>query len=376
IKDKSLSVSANALQFEKVERDKAVAETDDLDSNEIQAVPLLVSGVHIFETLPDDVFGYSLITKNSSAFNATTRQEGTTDVLNDAGFPGPEDSVFQASQNSDLDEYWGGVSWAHRFHPNFSVGITNFLALRQQKESANASVRLVNRETFNVSTTDFTQSYDYWDLRALWKVGAALTLDRVRLGLAITTPSVDIAGNGESFRDTTYSNLDLNDDNIPDSLVANDRQDGLDSEYRSPMSIAGGFEVDLTSSTRLGATVEWFDSVGEYSVMSPQSADFILPAGAFTGVLDSKDFLRVADGADSVVNYGVALEQEVNDLWTGYLGFRSDYSTYKAIESNGRQLGFSNWDIWHVTTGFARKGDRSDLGLGVTYSFGDTDSGL
>ncbi len=36
-------------------------------------------------------------------------------------------------------------------------------------------------------------------------------------------------------------------------------------------------------------------------------------------------------------------------------------------------MGINNWDIYHLTAGMTRKGKKSELAVGVTYSFGHQD---
>jgi len=376
LKQESLSVSANALQYESLSVRNGAGEGKRLESDEVQVLPLLISGIQRFDSLPGHAFGYSLLTRNGSNTSFSARNDSFLDVvsltpLGDDSFPGQENYIGQHSSDAKLTEYWAGLTWSYEVDSNFSVGITNYLALRDQQRSLRESARAINPISLNAATTDLFQRYDALNLGLLWKFGAAYQMEDVKFGLTVTTPNVHLWGDGTVERDLTLTGFDfVSEDGSPNSLVANDRQESLDARYNSPLSIAAGVEIDLMPKTTLGISAEWFAPVGEYRVLRARANDFVRPSGVDFEVAGSDQFLAVADSAEDVLNIGVGLEHRFTEKFNGYLGFRSDLSTARQLDINGIQAGISNWDIYHTSIGGTYRFENSMLALGLEYSYG------
>jgi hypothetical protein len=237
IDNPSLSVSANALRYEQTTIDNGAGTGDDLDSDELNVVPLIISGIYKPEDKSPHSIGYTILTRQDHQLNFSDRRDVFSDVINNQFFPGLENYIGQYRSQTELTEYWGGLAYSYKLNDNLSVGFTNFLALRNQKNDSQVYARAIGTSLAFNGSTDVSSLYDYDHLRALWKFGLAGDYESVKFGITATTPSVDIWGDGVSARNITLTNLDLNRDGVPDSLVADDRQDGLDAEYRSPLSL-------------------------------------------------------------------------------------------------------------------------------------------
>ncbi|NMC64386.1 MAG: hypothetical protein GYA55_14575 [SAR324 cluster bacterium] len=375
VSDPSINVNANAYKVESFKLNNAAGTNENLDSDQVSVVPLLVAGTLTFDNAPDHYLGWSFLTRNSMSMNASLRSDVVADVMNNSYFPGPEDYIGQVLVDNTLQEYWGGLSYGYKVNDSWALGITNFLALRDQETNATQAARAVNKAfSTNVASTDTFNTMDYWNLRLLWKMGVAGNIGNWKLGFAATTPSLDLVGDGTVYRDLTIQNIDMSGDGIPESIVASDRQDGLDATWRSPASLSGGVEYAFSEQTKAGVSAEYFFKQNRYNVIMPKPRDFVRPTGAIPG-WDSAEFLRVAYQADPVFNVAAGIEQKLSCDWTGFIGFRTDYSAYKEgpAEFGGFQPGISKWDLYHVTTGAIYKHERSELGLGITYSWGSSD---
>ncbi len=311
IDNPSLSVSANAYQYEKISLDNGAGEGEDLTSGQFNVVPTLISGMYRFEQSPAHTIGYQIITRNRSTTSANARRDEVADVLLNPFAPGPEDYIGQYNYDTDLTEVWGGLSYAYKGWEKVSVGFTNFLSVRTQKLNESAQARAINRNTFVAGISDASTHYDYYNLRALWKAGIAADLDPLKVGFTVTTPSVGIVSAGTVSRDVTVVNVDINDDGFPDSFVADDRQNNLDATFKSPASVGWGLEYAMSERTKLAAAAEWFGAMGRYNVIEPESRDFLRPSGI--NLFDSKDFLAVTDAADDVFNWAVGIEHQFTD---------------------------------------------------------------
>lgn len=338
VNNPSLSVSANAYQYEKISFNNGAGEGEDLTSGQFNVVPTLISGMYRFEQSPSASIGYQIITRNRSTTSANARRDEVADVLLNPFAPGPEDYIGQYNYDTDLTEVWGGLSYAYKGWEKVSVGFTNFLSVRTQKLNESAQARAINRNTFVAGISDASTHYDYYNLRALWKAGIAADLDPLKVGFTVTTPSVGIVSAGTVSRDVTVVNVDINDDGFPDSFVADNRQNNLDAMVKSPASVGWGLEYAMSERTKLAAAA-WFGAMGRYNVIEPESRDFLRPSGI--NLFDSKDFLAVTDAADDVFNWAVGIEHQFTDKDKGYFSIRSDYSSTQIDDSNQMHLGFS-----------------------------------
>lgn len=366
----SLSVSADAFRLTDLHMTEGVGGADRLDSEEVEVLPLLLSGVFKPQGLSDrHMLGYSFLSRNNHMMRVSARREATSDVLTNPTAPGDEDFIGQFTREDRLLEVWGGLSYAYRLSEHLSLGVTNFLAIRSQAISKATFARAINRDLGVTATTDATFNIDYWNLRLLWKAGAAADYGRWKLGLTVTTPSINLAGSGTVAADFTVTDVDIDGDGVPETFVADDRQEELETTFRSPLAIAAGVEYGLTESTRLAFSAEWFAREDRFSVMTPESKEFIRSVGGFQAV-DSRDFLRVTYEATDVFNFGAGIEHIFTDWFTGYLSFRTDYHHLPNERGDGLPLGFTAWDLYHTALGANLKGEHSDFGIGVVYSYG------
>ena len=373
IENPSLSVSADAIRITDLHIANGVGGAGELDSEEVEVIPLLVSGVVKFDALSDrHTFGYSFLSRNNHRMKVSARREATEEVLTNPLAPGQENFIGQFTRNDQLVEIWGGASYAYRYSEHLSIGVTNFLALRSQDLSQTTFARAVNLNQGVTGATDSTLFLDYWNTRLLWKVGVSLRYPTWRAGLAVTTSSVNLLGQGTVGADFTVSNVDIDGDGTPDTFVGDDRQEDLDSEFRTPLSIAAGIEFKLTEATQVGISAEWFAPQSRHTVMAPKSKPFTRSIGEFPAT-DSRDLLRVTHGAAEVFNMGIGVEHDFTPKLQGYFSFRSDYTYLEDDPGQGIPLGFSGWDLYHTTLGLNVKRKSSVLGLGMVYSFGRRD---
>jgi hypothetical protein len=372
----SLSVSGNAYSYYNINIPNGAGTGDSLQSERIEAVPTLLSGILKFESAPDHTLGYSVLTRQNfnSKFNGTIDNfQNVITGTDESGNPfssGNEDFVGQFNSEGRMNEIWLGGSYAYKINQHISLGATLFGAIRTQDANQSYLARAIQTDTGEVSSVTSLSTFDYYNFRTLAKIGAAFDYSPLRFGVTLTTPSVNIAGKGESARDLTVSNLHSEGDFY--DFVANDRQDSLSTRYRTPLSIAVGAEYEIESSgTTLAFTAEYFRNQDLFFVMNPEDRPFLRPANMNFNI-GSAEFLQVYSAATEVINYAFAVEQRITDGWKAYLGFRVDSSFDRDFEDDldGLPLSFTSYDIYHATLGAAYRTERSETAFGLQYSYG------
>ena len=92
-------------------------------------------------------------------------------------------------------------------------------------------------ETNNVATLMIDRQYSYENYGMVWKMGMALDLAKVNLGMTITTPRANFQGKGNTLFEDYLVGVDTTGDgSIDDGYIFN-IQNGLNARYRYPWAI-------------------------------------------------------------------------------------------------------------------------------------------
>jgi len=166
---------------------------------------------------------------------------------------------------------------------------------------------------------------------------------------------------------TVYQNVSLSGEYRPNEpglappyLQAN-RQEELDTTWKSPLSVAAGGAVRL-GATRIHLTLEWFNSIGRFQVMSPSAYEIQSLPGQFTQY-------ELEYAAKNVLNYGRGADHAFGDKLSFYLSYRRDNST--TPDNLGNDISIANWDLNHVSSGISFHFLSMEFTTGLQYSWGD-----
>ena len=276
-----------------------------------------------------------------------------------------------------LSEVSVGFGYARKIADNVGLGLTVIGAYRDQTKiryETYAAFDTTNRRT---ATSDLYVDLDYWAVRFSVKFGISAEWENLKLGATITTPSIAIkmASGGTDHASLTSNNVFVLIDSTtnqvtPIDIIASDRQEGLPVNYKSPFSIAAGIEYKISDETLVHLAMEWFAPLSTYAVMQPESDEFIQNNPITGRAYDSAELLRVYDSMKSVVNAGIAVEHKLNDKFSGYAAFRTDFSNANYEDINGLALGFTDFNIYHFTLGASVNLNDRFLGVGFEYSHG------
>lgn len=169
----------------------------------------------------------------------------------------------QFTYDSEVSEFWAGLSWAHQVRDNFSIGISGFFAFRKQSFNTAQFGRMANIDSEFVASQDSFLNMDFYNVRGLLKFGAAADFDALKIGAALTTPSVSLYGKG-----TVAGGAGLFKEDDAIGVLADDRQEELNADYQTPLSLALGLEYAITKKIRVAGTIEWFAEQKRYKVIT------------------------------------------------------------------------------------------------------------
>ena len=397
----TLSVSATAYQLDKLDIHDGAGTDLDLNSNQTQIIPLMISGLYRFKNAPRHTLGYSVLGKQQTGIKFSARKDGFMNIIQDSNSPGDEEFIGQYNLKSGLNEQYFGLTYAFRATKHFSVGLTNYIAYRTQYLEETYVARAIpdlDEDYYYYITplnaTNILYSAEFSNLRALWKIGFDFDFGKLKLGATITTPSIDFGGKASVNADQSATSLNWNGAEWTDyvdfdtmdysefvvgsddfsyfelySFTANDRQENLNTYYKSPLSIALGSQYQFGKTT-ICASAEWFNSVPLYYQVIPKDNQFIRPVSIDYDV-SSSDILAFRESSKSITNYAVAIDQEITPKLHILAGARTNYSSFEDNNyMEGDQLSFSTWDLYHISFGATIKREKSDLSVGVNYAFG------
>ncbi len=316
-------------------------------------LPSMIAGV-----LPMKWFGgrtaYSFLTRQEFNFRIAAR-EGVV-----IGRDEPGDSLSiggEVMMQQNMGENWGGFTWAKKVGARTAVGATVYGVYRGQYTHQSQTVEALNGNGFGAAYIGENE-IDFWNARTLAKIGAYMDLGGTTLGVSLTTPSASLFGSGKAVVNKSVIG-DADGDGTDDSQANVAYAQGLDTDYKSPLSIAVGGSYKFKRMTG-HASIEYFAPVDQYTVIH---APATTGGPGVTG-----DDVRYEGAATSVVNWGVGIEQGFGDDSTFYVSFITDQSWYQAVAD--RRVVVSTWDIKHLSGGVALKVKGSELTLGGGFAWG------
>jgi hypothetical protein len=276
---------------------------------------------------------------------------------------------------------------AYKLSEKWSIGLANNFIYRSHTYNKTELARMILNNTANTLVdTGETQNIEYTNLRYTGKLGVAFKSGNFSAGITINSPSITLGGTGTIARDLTADNLQINTQTDPKKtanyarifVAANDRQSGLKTTYKSPLSIAGGVVYD-NKTTILAFSAEWFSSIGIYNIMSPANNLFKRPTNLS---LDGTKFLEVNASNKSVFNWSIGYHRVLTKKISISTGFRTNKSFYDrtydnrviqttrtTLSNNPLNLDISSWNIYHFVLGGTFSQERRDISLGLNVSF-------
>jgi hypothetical protein len=305
--DRTLVLTTSAAELISITVEDGAGDGKDLRSVRLAGAPSIFA-IALSPADKRHKSAVSYLTRQDVNFEVDTRRvETVADPAQPAG-----DNVFaELNFTQRLSEPWAGVSWSYKANPHVGFGATMYTALRSHRGRLQTTAEGVDSDSTGAVLLG-TNEYRYWNVRLLGKTGVFLDYDPLKAGLAITTPSLNLFGEGSTTVNGFSLGLDTDNDGILDANMVADYQDKLASTAESPFSIALGasYVIDRTA---LFATVESFGGIARYNVLSPEP--FVAQS---TGDTISYSYTQAAK---AVTNWGVGVEHHLAGKTTLYGGF-------------------------------------------------------
>lgn len=335
--------------------------TDDssLTWSTLGSSPSLVAGAFSHDSATGRTWTYTYLTRQKFEFELTGRAIEEGDIL---PLPvGIESFSAELNLRQKVEEAWGGVSLARRSSSRIGLGASVYGAYRSQRTRRQLFAAAVSDSATGATGVDVSE-FNLWTVRLLAKAGVMWRGTSWSAGLAVTTPSVHLFGDGTTYFHRSITGADVDSSGTEDARLAANEQQGLSPEYKSPLSVSVGAAFN-TGQTSFHLAAEWFDAVSAYTVMEGEPVPSQVPG-------DTID-LALTHEAISVINATVGIRQRLSPKTALYGGFSLDHSSFSGNPESSISL--SSWDIYHVSFGSEFMFKSLEFTLGATYSFGSED---
>lgn len=356
-------ISAKVMQFSTVKIESGLGDGVDLSRSQFVEAPSLIAGTFKIKKIPKHKFAYSILTRRSSEIDFLFRTQETIDVL--ANFEGDEDFTGEVNWFGKSTERWLGLTWAYAPHPKVSVGVTNFISASNSKALLDVDLNALASDG-HVVTLSRKRQYEFKQYGLLWKVGLAADFSPITAGITVTTPKLDLAGNGFFLSQRVLSGADTNYTIASEDIFEANYQEDLDAGRRSSWAVALGAGIQFER-VIIHLSGEWFDKVDKYTIIEPEP--FI---GQSTGDTISNSLV---EQLDAVVNFGIGVEISLKKELSLYASFATDYSAANAEAARFTELrpetdnAAFRADLFHLAVGAGFTVKRIEFSLGTSFNY-------
>ena len=350
--DPNFLFTARVFEFSSLQVDPENSKVTNFGTTSFKPSPSFVVGNITADWLGKNRIAFSVLTRQMMDLKLKTRFDGTVD----------DNSLSnEFTMEETLHDIWVGITWSYPFEKKLGIGITQYIGTRYYTGRNEVNIK-TSDSLDRVSAVSGITDYYYLDFRILWKAGIGFTLEPIRFGLTITSPSISLFGSGSTDMNLSGAGLEYDSSNDRDDFLISNYQEDLPSTYNSPFSIGLGAAYKF-GKFKIHIATEYYSNVIKYSILSPE------PFKSQTGDLTVSNDLTAA--LDDVLNYGVGLEMYINPKFTLYGALSTDFSAYAKEEETNSSI--SRWDLYHITAGAAFTLDKLEITSGVATSFANDD---
>lgn len=328
VEKRALSFSLSAYQIRKFKQQNSLGPKQDLQSTEFSVVPNMIAGIMVPKRFKKWHAGYMLMSKNVHNSKLNSFHSGKYDAI-DA--PGEEKFLSKYAQEIRNIEYWVGFGISYDVNKHFSVGLTHMGGFKGVRYYNDYSVTVLPQDTSSSQDTRFSSniSFNYWDVKAMFKPSILLHYPKFRVGFAATLPTFHIVGRGTFFREFYTLNLD-GAGLLPVDISIASKSTRNKVQVKNPASFSLGVALQLSQKIWLNVTTETFLQQKYYLIHDdPTTAErypeFISDSTIET-LFGGQKFLSYGEGARPVTNLGIGFDFQISKKASVQFGGHTDFN--------------------------------------------------
>ncbi|MBK9099246.1 MAG: hypothetical protein IPM14_14235 [bacterium] len=348
--DVKFILSAQVYQLDNYTIKDGAAEGKDLEYSSIVPSPNFVAFDLAFNFLGDDRLAFSILTRQNSNSEFAARVIDSLEVIESS--PGKESFAGGINSEKKFSDVWGGITYSTKLSQIVGVGVTGYISYRSHKATSINILQALLSDG-DIASYSNINNYRYNNCRALAKVGLGLNLKPLTIGITATTPSVNIFGTGSVGTHLFISGIDTN-------RFESNYQEEVESQFKSSWAAGIGGSYNF-GKVILHLSAEWYDAISKFYVLDTES--YLSQSSGETLTND------LTHEAKSIVNFGAGFDYFASDSLIFSLSVTTDFSAH--MENTTTNLApYSAWDLIHIAGGSTFNFLKSEVTVGVVYSFG------
>ena len=371
ISSNSISISANVYKIQMTKFVNALGDKNDVGYNRYAFYPQVLARMIPLSSNTKWRLGAGLFTRYNSRLLFHEKEVTQYDAL--PAQIGTELFIGSVDYSNDFNEQWGVVSLAHLINDNWSIGISTIAAYRYQYyRSSNEGLCMADDSTGTLLSVRSSTDLLYVNWRLLWKLGLAWQKGRWKVGMTITTPTINLFGDADVQSEIVIGHLkSLVPSSQIDNLVVSDRQERKPIHYKQPLSIGLGVAYQ-DDRLLLEVAGEYFFPISKYRILASEPRITIYPAGTIPLNDRYLPIVDVIGQNQSLLNISVASRYRITEAYSIYSSFRTDFNNYVNPDytDDGIVLWGREWDLYHLVIGGSRFKERDMIHVGVEVTAG------
>lgn len=346
VKNPSLSFSINAYQYRTYDQRNALGPGQNLESTDYATVPNMMAGVLVLKKHPRWRLGYNVLSKNVFNNKLDLYNSGKYDAID---LPGDETFVSSYAYEIHNGEYWAGLAVSYEANSHLAFGMSHMGVYKSTKYYNAYSITVLPPDTSSSEVTRFasTISFNFWDIKAIFKPSVLLHYPKFRLGLTAVLPSINILGKGNFYREFSTLNVD---DILPVDIAVISRARKSKVRHRGAPSIGLGVSVQLGMKCWFHVSTETFFAQKYYLIHNDTQKTEHYPEflndSLITSIFGGQGFLSYGEAYRPVTNIGIGLELQLSEHFGLQLGSHTDfnYNRYTVYEFSRQVIQSSSYD--------------------------------
>jgi len=357
------SINAKGYQLSIFNITNAFGNDKKLTDNKFEGVPSMVAGTFKIKKFENHHFAYSFISKQRSQTDIGYSIElSAADQLDE--FDGIESIIQDVDiRNKETDE-WFGVTWGKEIKDNFSVGVSGFVSIYNNKGSSDLKYAILD-EFQDVSIYNNEIFFGQRSYGMFWKIGLAWKLPKIELGLNFDLPYWEVFSSGRFKYQEQLSGLGNGND-----IFTYGNFNDIKATRKEAMAISFGAGIPFGDNNTIHLKVDWHNKINKYDRLVIPVID--------GGTEEPRSFI-FKEELNAVINFGFGLEFYLNPKYSLFASFVTDFSP---VESNANIFDLTseeskdvnlNTDFFHLGFGVDMKLNWAKLILGTTFSTGSSE---
>ncbi len=328
VEKRALSFSVNAYQIRKFKQQNALGPAQDLHSTEFSVVPNMIAGITSLKKFKKWHVGYMLLSKNVHNSKLTSFHTGQYDAID---LPGKENFVSTYAQEIRNIEYSVGFGLSYDATPHLSFGLTHMGIFKSVKYYNNYSFIVLPQDTTSSQDTRVSSniSFNFWDVKAMFKPSVLLHYPKFRIGFAATLPTFNIVGRGTFLREFSTLNLD-GEGLLPFDISIASKSTRTKVVHKNPASFSLGVSVQLSERIWAHVSAETFLKQNYYLIHDdPTTAEHypsFISDSIIIELFGGQKFLSYGVGSRPVTNIGIGIEVQLSEKAGFQFGGHTDFN--------------------------------------------------